>query len=202
MGQQRAGMMSRREFIQAVGKGVGALGLLSSAPRRAAAASLLKAPEPNPKRGGTIKTAWGITTSNFDIHQGGTAAILTQMYNNLVRKNPADGLQTIIPELAERWEVTADGLRYTFFLRPDVRFHDGTPLSADDVVATFRRIIFPPEGITSPYKDWFDAVYWRGGTGRPHGAILAARVPPLVAGGIHGAAVCHLLAQVPRRAQQ
>jgi peptide/nickel transport system substrate-binding protein len=158
MGQQRAGMMSRREFIQAVGKGVGAVGLLSGAPRLAAAASLLKAPEPNPKRGGTIKTAWGITTSNFDIHQGGTAAILTQMYNNLVRKNPADGLQTIIPELAERWEVTADGLRYTFFLRPDVRFHDGTPLSADDVVATFRRIIFPPEGITSPYKDWFDAV--------------------------------------------
>jgi peptide/nickel transport system substrate-binding protein len=75
-----------------------------------------------------------------------------------VRKNPADGLRTIVPELAERWEVAADGLSYTFFLRQDVQFHDGTPFSADDVVATFARIIFPPEGITSPYKDWFDAV--------------------------------------------
>ena len=47
---------------------------------------------------------------------------------------------TIVPELAERWSQSADGLSYTFHLRGDVRFHDGTPLTVEDVRATFARI--------------------------------------------------------------
>ncbi len=46
----------------------------------------------------------------------------------------------VLPEVAERWEESADGRTYTFFLRRDVRFHDGQPLTAEDVRATFARI--------------------------------------------------------------
>ena len=38
-------------------------------------------------------------------------------------------------------------MTYTFKLREGVRYHDGTPFGAEDVVATFNRIIFPPEGM-------------------------------------------------------
>jgi peptide/nickel transport system substrate-binding protein len=40
------------------------------------------------------------------------------------------------PDLAESWEVSPDGLSYTFHLRPDVTWHDGTPFTADDVAFT------------------------------------------------------------------
>ena len=47
------------------------------------------------------------------------------------------------PALATRWEVTPDGLRYTFHLRTGVRFHDGRPFLARHVAASFRRVLDP-----------------------------------------------------------
>ncbi len=119
---------------------------------------VLRAPEPNPKRGGTLRIAVGVTTAHFDIHQGAATHVLCHIYNNLVRWNLADGLRSIIPDLAQRWEISADKLGYTFFLRDGVKFHDGTPFGADDVVATFRRIIWPPQGIVSPNRELFSVV--------------------------------------------
>ena len=119
---------------------------------------LLRAPEPNPTRGGQVRTAWRTFTSNNDIHQGGQENILTNFYNNLIRFNPADGLRTISPDLAEGWEIAADGNSYTFKLREGVNYTDGTPFGAEDVVATFNRIIFPPEGIISVRKSRYDAI--------------------------------------------
>ena len=80
------------------------------------------------------------------------------MHNNLVRFNPADGLKSIIPDLAESWKASPDGKTYTFKLRDGVKFHDGTPFTSADVVATFNRIIYPPPGIASIYQDQFAAV--------------------------------------------
>jgi peptide/nickel transport system substrate-binding protein len=119
---------------------------------------VLRAPEPNPKRGGTLRVAVGVTTAHFDIHQGAATHVLCHMYNNLVRWNLADGLRSIIPDLAQRWEISADKLVYTFYLRDGVKFHDGTPFSAEDVVATFRQIIWPPQGIVSPNRELFAMV--------------------------------------------
>jgi peptide/nickel transport system substrate-binding protein len=48
-----------------------------------------------------------------------------------------------VPGLAEKWEVSATADRYTFHLRKDVKFHDGTPLTADAVKFTFDRIVDP-----------------------------------------------------------
>lgn len=48
-----------------------------------------------------------------------------------------------IPDLAERWEISDDHLTYTFYLRKDARWHDGTPVTAHDVLFTYNKIIDP-----------------------------------------------------------
>ncbi len=118
----------------------------------------LASADPNPKKGGTLRIAFGVTTSNYDLQQGASSTVLTHLYSNLVRLNLVDGLKTIVPDIAERFQVAPDGLAYTFTLRSGVQFHDGTPLTADDVVATYNRMIFPPQGIVSLVKDRYAAV--------------------------------------------
>lgn len=120
----------------------------------------LMSPDPNPKRGGEIKTAWGATTKHFDIHQGGAGHIMTSFYNKLFSLDPTVGLAEITPELATSWDISGDGMEFTFNLREDVKFHDGSDFSADDVVVTFDRIIFPEnyEGMTSVSQSLFDAI--------------------------------------------
>ncbi|WP_346293575.1 ABC transporter substrate-binding protein [Sphaerothrix gracilis] len=55
----------------------------------------------------------------------------------------------IEPELAESWEMSEDKLRFVFTLRPNLKWSDGQPLTADDVVFTYEQIIFNPEIPTS-----------------------------------------------------
>ena len=142
------GKMNRRRFLKTAagttaGAALTAWSLEHPAPARAAA-DRARAAEPNPKRGGVLKWAGPAEVAHFDVHQGAFRFVLGQMHNNLVRFNPADGLKTIIPDLAESWKVSTDGKTYTFKLRDGVKFHDGTAFSSADVVATFSRIIFPP----------------------------------------------------------
>ncbi len=109
---------------------------------------MMTAAEPNPKQGGILTTAWGMAPTHFDLHQGGGCAGCAMMYNGLVMWNVADGYHTIVPALATTWSVSDDGTVYTFNLREGVKFHDGTPFSAEDVVATFNRIINPPDNVS------------------------------------------------------
>jgi peptide/nickel transport system substrate-binding protein len=69
-----------------------------------------------------------------------TARIMRQIYDPLVWQ-PEGG--KFVPGLAEKWEISPDGKVYTFMLRKDVKFHDGTPLNAAAVKATYDRIIDP-----------------------------------------------------------
>ena len=48
-----------------------------------------------------------------------------------------------VPGLAKTWDVSADGITYTFHLRNGVKFHDGRPFSAKNVVASFQRVLDP-----------------------------------------------------------
>lgn len=59
--------------------------------------------------------------------------VLNQIYDTLLYYNP-DGTKDPEPRIAESYEISDDGLDYTFHLRDDVTFHDGTPVTADDVV--------------------------------------------------------------------
>src|SRR5262245_967211 len=80
----------------------------------------LRAPEPNARRGGVLRYGVLSAPAHFDVHQSGTVANMgTQgcMYDNLIRRNPLDSGQTIIPDLAHSWEISPDGQTYTFFLR-------------------------------------------------------------------------------------
>ena len=55
-----------------------------------------------------------------------------------------------IPGLAIKWDISSDGKTYTFHLRPDIKFSDGTPITAEDVIFSFQRLADPQLG--SPYN--------------------------------------------------
>ena len=80
-------------------------------------------------------------------------AVLSQIYDGLIETN-AD-LQ-VEPALAESWEVSGDGLTYTFTLREGVTFHNGRALTADDVVYSYERIM--DEATGSPQASRFSQV--------------------------------------------
>jgi len=121
----------------------------------------LGAPEPNPKRGGILRYGITMRPPHFDVHQSGTINSLGAqgcMFDNLIRHDPRDSGKTIIPDLAHSWEISKDAKTYTFFLRKGVQFHDGAELTAEDVKATFDRIVKPPQGISIPRSVLFRAV--------------------------------------------
>ena len=152
---------SRRDFLMgstaamAGAYGLGWSGLLNAAIPNEYDGSKFKlaAPEPNPKSGGVLRYGITMRPPHFDVHQSGTVNNLGSqgsMYDNLIRRNPVDSGQTIIPDLAHSWEISKDGKTYTFFLRKGVMFSDGAELTSDDVKATFDRITKPPAGISIP----------------------------------------------------
>src|SRR5262245_37385848 len=122
--------VTRRTFL----KGATAAGVLlpsvafAQAKKPAPAKKPAAAPEPIPagvkadpavQRGGTLKYGILSAAAHFDVHQSGTVANIgpqSPMYDLLIRRHPKDG-QTIVPDLAERWSITPDGKKYTFFLR-------------------------------------------------------------------------------------
>ena len=84
------------------------------------------------------------------------------VYEGLVRFD-RDG--NIVPALAERWNVSDDGLNWFFFLRDGVMFHDGSEFSGDDVVAKFQRAMDPDSGhVNSKYYTAIDEVIAAGRT--------------------------------------
>jgi peptide/nickel transport system substrate-binding protein len=68
---------------------------------------------------------------------------LANLYDSLVFPNAKGGVD---PWLAESWDVSSDGLTYTFHLRQGVKFHDGSPLKASDVVYSYDRLKTIGEG--------------------------------------------------------
>ncbi len=72
-------------------------------------------------------------------------AVAAKIFSNLVR---FDREGKIVPDLAERWEVTAGGTVFRFHLRDGVRFHSGRELEAADVVYSLRRLLDP--AVNSP----------------------------------------------------
>jgi peptide/nickel transport system substrate-binding protein len=89
--------------------------------------SLVVAEESDP---GTFNPA--ITTSD-DVHR-----VTDQIFNGLVG---LDAELNPVPELATSWDVVDEGRTYTFHLRPDVVWHDGTPFSSADVKFTFEEAL-------------------------------------------------------------
>ena len=154
--------VDRRTFLKRVGAaGAGAaIAARLPLPGPAAAQDATVRPDPAAKRGGTLRYAVHNAPAHFDVHQSGTVANIgpqSPMYDTLLRRSPKDG-QTIIPDLAQRGEISPDGKKYTFHLRKGVKFHDGADFTAEDVKATYDRIVWPPKGVVIPRTPLFSAV--------------------------------------------
>lgn len=113
-----------------------------------------------PKRGGML--VFTVPASNFpsmDGHRETTFALIhpvAPIYSLLIRIDPSDPKATRIEgDVAESWTVSPDKKTYTFKIRRGIEFHDGSKLTARDVVASFNHIIFPPEGVLSARKAYF-----------------------------------------------
>src|SRR3989344_5737112 len=79
--------------------------------------------------------------------------LVALIYSGLMRKSP-DG--TLIPDLAEKFENSKNGLIYTFTLKDNIYFQDGEPITADDVLFTIGKV--KDSIIKSPYKVNWDGV--------------------------------------------
>jgi len=89
---------------------------------------------------------YGLTLapSGIDPHINASAELgipLSSVYDTLVFQDPNSG--AFVPGLAESWTISSDGLTYTFQLREDVTFHDGTVFDADAVEANLQYILNP-----------------------------------------------------------
>jgi peptide/nickel transport system substrate-binding protein len=114
-------------------------------------------PEPvveGPRHGGTLTIVIPEEVKGLNNHaDSGTEGEwpLNQITEGLVER---DIDRNIIPGLAESWEVSEDGLTYTFYLREGVKFHDGTDFDAEDVKWTMDQVIIPDSysgGKWAPY---------------------------------------------------
>ena len=114
----------------------------------------------NPKHGGTLEFAVTVEPGNYDCHANISFAFLHPIaphYSTLLKFDAANYPQ-IIGDLADSWSVSADRLTYTFKLRPNILFHDGSRLTSADVKASYERIARPPQGVFSARKVDYAAI--------------------------------------------
>jgi peptide/nickel transport system substrate-binding protein len=105
-------------------------------------------------RGGRLVIGRGEDAQSLDPIRSGSFAsgdTMALIYETLTALD-MDG--SVVPNLAESWEISADGKEYTFKLRTGIVFHDGTPLDAAAVKAHFDRTIDPTTGGRS--ASWID----------------------------------------------
>lgn len=133
------GTISRRAAIQrgtAVGLGTASLMALGAMP-------IAQAQDGEPKRGGTLRVGLQADPADLDPHKNSLTAALhvfEHVYSSLLATNTS--LEPV-PSVAESWEISEDGLTYTFHLRENVTFHNGRQLVAEDVKYSLERIVDP-----------------------------------------------------------
>jgi peptide/nickel transport system substrate-binding protein len=120
------------------------------------------AADEKPHTGGELVFVVPSEPPSYDGHAEGTFGVvhpLAPHYNTLLRVDPFDRTGSrVVPDVAESWTVSRDGLTYTLKLRAGVRFHDGSAMTSRDVKATYERIIAPPPGLVSYRKGQYRVV--------------------------------------------
>lgn len=130
-------------------------GAVTTAPAPAAAATPTTAPAPAGKRGGSLRVGLDVDADSLDPRLTRNTSgfrIREVVFNGLVAVNP-DFRQ--VPDLAESWENPND-TTYIFKLRPNVKFHDGSALTSEDVKYTFETIL--DEKFASPSRAFFTPI--------------------------------------------
>jgi ABC-type transport system substrate-binding protein len=132
--------MKRRDFLQSTAIMMGGAMVFGPGMPMPALA------QDTPVSGGTLIWGHSETTQNLDMHQTGTASsgrVLQNIHSSIVT---VDENLNVIPGLAESFEVSPDGLKYTFKLRPNVKFHNGATMTSADVKYSFERCKDPATG--------------------------------------------------------
>jgi oligopeptide transport system substrate-binding protein len=146
--------IGRRELVQA---GLAApLALARAAPAAASAAQ-------------AIDIGLGPDLDTLDPHRSSTLAASTLMTEVFEGLASFDAMGKIIPGVAERWEVSREGLRWVFYLRRDSRWADGSPVTAHDFVFAWRRAVTPQTLLALP--EWLAPV-------QNSLKIIAGNLPP------------------------
>ncbi len=118
------------------------------------------AAESTPRRGGILEFAVDAEPPNHDCHANFSFAFIHSVaphYSTLLKLSSAD-YPKVEGDLAESWAVSADRMTYTFRLRSDIRFHDGSKLTSADVAASYERMIHPPPGVFSARQAEYGAI--------------------------------------------
>src|SRR5687767_11815046 len=105
-----------------------------------------------PKKGGTLNFSVVAEPPTLDCHGVSTFAFAhpgRPHYSTLLRFSGQYDVMKIVGDVAESWEMSPDGLAYTFKLFKGVKFHDGAEMTSEDVKASYDRIVNPPEGVVS-----------------------------------------------------
>lgn len=111
----------------------------------------------DPQPGGTLNFAVVAGPPTYDLHAANSFAVihfLAPHYSGLLTFDWPN-YPELEGDLAESWEVTEDGLSYTFTLHAGVTFHDGSPMTSADVKASYERLRNPPEGVVSVRQSQF-----------------------------------------------
>ena len=114
-----------------------------------------------PKRGGTLTFVVPAEPPSFDGHRETTFALIhpiAPFYSVLIRvnpENPSSPTDFVCDLCTEMPAAMNDGKQYTFNIRKGVKWHDGSALTAHDIVATYHKIIFPGEGVASARKGFY-----------------------------------------------
>jgi peptide/nickel transport system substrate-binding protein len=146
------GGFSRRRLLAgglALGGGLAGLDWLGGPTRLARA-------QGTPKPGGTLIAAAEIDPISLDPHTNSNFSAMQAFDHIYESLTMYDEKTNIVPALAQSWEITNGGKTYTFKLRPNVKFHNGQTMTADDVKYSIDRVIDPKTA--SPWRSWFDAV--------------------------------------------
>ncbi|MEN1726990.1 MAG: peptide ABC transporter substrate-binding protein [Pseudomonadota bacterium] len=104
----------------------------------------------------TLDRGVGPEPDSLDLHRGQSLSSLNVMRDLHEGLITFDAQARLLPGLAERWTVSDDGHVWTFWLRDDARWSDGTAITAHDVVASWRRLLDPETA--SPQAAWLDRV--------------------------------------------
>ncbi|MBM4440009.1 MAG: ABC transporter substrate-binding protein [Candidatus Rokubacteria bacterium] len=128
----------------------------------------LPAPAQAPKSGGVLTIHPLSAPPSLSPHEESTIAVVQQAspcFSNLVYYDPAkkqESVDTIIPELAEKWSWQDNFRNLVFLLRKDVKWHDGKPFTSKDVKYTFDMVRGAPDAEgrlrVNPRKLWYDNV--------------------------------------------
>ena len=104
-------------------------------------------PEQTEIMAGVLRLAMPDAVSTMDVHKTSEEYLIPlNVYERLLEVTVnEDGSTELTKGLAEDWSLSADGLTYSFTLRPDAYFSDGTPVKASDVAFSFTRMLSLPE---------------------------------------------------------